>query len=81
MDSFAIGDLFFRLAEVPLLYPALQHSSLDWEFETVPSDRYCLAMDGVCSFPRGKVLGGSSVIYSRHFCCWKKQCFFLNMCS
>lgn len=28
----------------------------------MPSDRYCLAMDGVCSWPRGKVLGGSSVL-------------------
>lgn len=39
----------------------MQHSPLDWEFRTVQSDRYCLAMDGVCSWPRGKVLGGSSV--------------------
>lgn len=51
-------DLFI---EVPLLYPVMQHSPLDWEFRTVQSDRYCLAMDGVCSWPRGKVLGGSSV--------------------
>lgn len=47
---------------MPFLYPVLQHSNLDWEFETEPSDRYCLAMDGVCSWPRGKVLGGSSVL-------------------
>lgn len=47
---------------MPVLYPVLQHSTLDWEFETVPSDRYCLAMGGVCSWPRGKVLGGSSVL-------------------
>lgn len=48
---------------MPLLYPALQHSTLDWEFETEPSNKYCLAMpDGVCSWPRGKVLGGCSTI-------------------
>lgn len=29
-------------AEIPFLYPTLQHSTLDWEFETFPSDRYCL---------------------------------------
>ncbi|XP_031636385.1 glucose dehydrogenase [FAD, quinone] [Contarinia nasturtii] len=50
------------LSEVPFIYPALQHSTLDWEFETEKSDRYCLAMDGICSWPRGKVLGGSSVL-------------------
>lgn len=50
------------LVEVPVLYAALQHSTLDWEFTTVPSDKYCLAMDGVCDWPRGKVLGGSSVL-------------------
>lgn len=48
---------------MPLLYPALQHSTLDWEFETEPSDRYCLAMEnGICGWPRGKVLGGCSTI-------------------
>lgn len=52
----------FCLIEVPLLFPALQHSTLDWEFKTVQSDRYCLAMDGICDWPRGKVLGGSSVL-------------------
>lgn len=28
----------------------------------MPSEHYCLAMDGVCQWPRGKVLGGSSVL-------------------
>lgn len=40
----------------------MQHSTLDWEFETEQSNQYCLAMDGVCMWPRGKVLGGSSVL-------------------
>lgn len=52
----------FLFLEIPFLFPALQHSTLDWEFETVKSDGYCLAMDGVCSWPRGKVLGGCSVL-------------------
>ena len=51
------------LSEVPFLFPVLQHSTLDWEFETIASDRYCLgAEDGRCQWPRGKVLGGSSVL-------------------
>lgn len=63
MHTFVEFDLIRSLSEVPLFYPALQHSTLDWEFETEPSDRYCLAMqDGICGWPRGKVLGGSSVL-------------------
>lgn len=61
MLIFFLCCCLIEFAEIPLLYPALQHSSLDWEFETVQSDRYCLAMDGICQWPRGKVLGGSSV--------------------
>lgn len=53
---------FCQFIEVPLLWPAMLKSTFDWEFETVPSDRYCLAMDGLCWWPRGKVLGGSSVL-------------------
>lgn len=44
------------------MFPALQHSAMDWEYRTEPSDRSCLAMDGVSLWPRGKVLGGSSVL-------------------
>ncbi|XP_068086574.1 glucose dehydrogenase [FAD, quinone]-like [Anabrus simplex] len=51
------------LSDVPLFMPALQLSPLDWQFKTEPSDTYCLAMNGKrCSWPRGKVLGGSSVL-------------------
>lgn len=51
-----------NISDVPFLFPALQHSELDWEFQTMQSDQYCLAMGGICSWPRGKVLGGSSVL-------------------
>ncbi|XP_072934794.1 glucose dehydrogenase [FAD, quinone]-like [Epargyreus clarus] len=51
------------LSEVPVLFPTLQTSSLDWQFVTEPSDKYCLSMiDTRCKWPRGKVLGGSSVL-------------------
>lgn len=51
------------LSEVPLVFPALQQSDLDWKFQTEKSDNYCLAMNnGRCNWPRGKALGGSSVI-------------------
>lgn len=51
------------LSEIPLLYPSMQKSDLDWDYQCMPSDSYCLAMDDSrCSWPRGKVLGGSSVL-------------------
>lgn len=51
------------LSDVPVIYPTLQHSDLDWKFQTEKSDSYCLAMnDGKCNWPRGRVLGGSSTI-------------------
>lgn len=51
------------LSEVPVLFPILQTSSIDWQFVTEPSEEYCLSMvDRRCKWPRGKVLGGSSVL-------------------
>uniref|UniRef100_A0A453Z3N0 Glucose-methanol-choline oxidoreductase N-terminal domain-containing protein n=1 Tax=Anopheles quadriannulatus TaxID=34691 RepID=A0A453Z3N0_ANOQN len=51
------------LSDLPYLYPALQKGPLDWQFETEPNERFCQGMRGNrCSWPRGKVLGGSSVL-------------------
>lgn len=51
------------LSEVPQVFPSLQLSELDWKFKTEYSGTSCLAMqDGLCNWPRGKVLGGSSTI-------------------
>nr|CAD7438272.1 unnamed protein product [Timema bartmani] len=51
------------LSDIPLLMPTLQLSPLDWQFKTEPSGNYCLGMhEGRCNWPRGKVLGGSSVL-------------------
>ncbi|CAG5044480.1 unnamed protein product [Parnassius apollo] len=51
------------LSDVPSLFPVLQTSSIDWQFVTEPSEEYCLGMvDRRCKWPRGKVLGGSSVL-------------------
>lgn len=56
------GDETF-LSEVPQLFPSLQESELDWKFKTEYSGAYCLAYnDGRCSWPRGRALGGSSVL-------------------
>ncbi|XP_044260506.1 uncharacterized protein LOC123008646 [Tribolium madens] len=51
------------LTDLPLLFPTLQLSPFDWQFKTQPGEKYCKAMTkGQCNWPRGKVLGGSSVL-------------------
>lgn len=51
------------LTDLPLLFPTLQLSPFDWQFKTQPGERYCRGMvRGECNWPRGKVLGGSSVL-------------------
>ncbi|XP_076624422.1 uncharacterized protein LOC143343416 [Colletes latitarsis] len=52
-----------EITDVPALNPFLQVSPFSWNFKTEPSDKYCLgSSDRRCIWPRGKVLGGSSVL-------------------
>lgn len=53
-----------EISDIPLLASYVQLSELDWKYQTSPSaSRYCLGMNGGrCNWPRGKVLGGSSVL-------------------
>ncbi|KAL6259292.1 hypothetical protein P5V15_009211 [Pogonomyrmex californicus] len=52
-----------EISDVPLLAGYLQLSQLDWQYKTEPQGDACLAMEnGRCNWPRGKVLGGSSVL-------------------
>lgn len=44
------------------MYPSLQLTPLDWQFQTEPSDKCCLNQKGRSKWPRGKVIGGSSVL-------------------
>ncbi|XP_050464724.1 glucose dehydrogenase [FAD, quinone]-like [Cataglyphis hispanica] len=52
------------LMDIPLAVPLLQLSNdINWKYRTKPSNRYCLGMDNnSCNWPRGKVMGGSSVL-------------------
>lgn len=51
------------LSDIPLLYPSLQRTSVDWQYKTEPSHSSCLGFNGNrSSWPRGKVIGGSSVL-------------------
>jgi choline dehydrogenase-like flavoprotein len=53
------------VSDVPSLAGFLQLTDLDWKYKTKPHPKraYCAAMKGdSCNWPRGKVLGGSSVL-------------------
>lgn len=52
-----------EISDVPSLAAYLQLSKLDWQYKTEPSKSSCLGMkNNRCNWPRGKVLGGSSVL-------------------
>ncbi|XP_060533289.1 glucose dehydrogenase [FAD, quinone] isoform X2 [Cylas formicarius] len=52
-----------EISDVPLLAAYLQLSQLDWKYKSEPQGQACLAMNnGRCNWPRGKVIGGSSVL-------------------
>lgn len=51
------------ISDIPALLLALERTPYDWQFQTEPSNDYCIGMnDRRCRWPRGKVLGGSSVL-------------------
>ncbi|KAL2716017.1 hypothetical protein V1478_013693 [Vespula squamosa] len=53
------------VSDVPALSFFLQDSKMDWKYRTQPQDSACQAMkDKRCRWPRGKALGGSSVLNS-----------------
>jgi choline dehydrogenase len=52
-------------SDVPALVSFLQLTEMDWKYQTTPpgNKAYCQAMIGDrCNWPRGKVMGGSSVL-------------------
>lgn len=51
------------LSDIPLLSGLNQITSLNWGYKTDPVPGACLSLTGgVCNWPRGRVLGGTSVI-------------------
>ncbi|CAH0751088.1 unnamed protein product [Diatraea saccharalis] len=49
------------LFEIPVLGPMLHNSVFDWQYETIPQQNACLAMNyKKCKLPQGKIVGGSS---------------------
>jgi len=53
----------YSMAEIPHESLNLQRTSADWAFQTVPQNNSCYGLkDKRSNWPRGKVLGGSSVL-------------------
>ncbi|XP_038217472.1 glucose dehydrogenase [FAD, quinone]-like [Zerene cesonia] len=51
------------LMDIPILANYLQFTSANWKYKTKPSDKYCTGFaNHQCNWPRGKVVGGSSVL-------------------
>ncbi|XP_069673372.1 glucose dehydrogenase [FAD, quinone]-like isoform X2 [Periplaneta americana] len=58
------------IMDVPILTTWFQFTEVNWKYKTVPSNNVCLSMENrQCSYPRGKVMGGSTsinyMIYTR----------------
>ncbi|CAD7079886.1 unnamed protein product [Hermetia illucens] len=48
-------------SEVPQWFSAMQLTNYDWQYQTEPAKKSCLAMRGSkCNWPRGRQLGGTS---------------------
>ncbi|KAG5900277.1 hypothetical protein JTB14_000804 [Gonioctena quinquepunctata] len=51
------------LMDFPILANYLQFTESNWQYKTEPSGKFCMGMDNnQCNWPRGKVVGGSSVL-------------------
>jgi len=50
------------MAHIPAMVGFLQNSPIDWMYRTEVQEHAGLAMGGVSHWPRGKVLGGSSIL-------------------
>ncbi|XP_026740786.1 glucose dehydrogenase [FAD, quinone]-like [Trichoplusia ni] len=51
------------IMDIPIVANYLQFTPANWGYKTVPSDRYCAGFENKqCKWPRGKVVGGSSVL-------------------
>lgn len=48
--------------DIPAFLSSAVGSMYDWKYVTVPQKNACLAYGGVCEWPRGRVLGGTSVL-------------------
>jgi len=50
------------ISHIPAMVGLLQLTDMDWQYKTVKQEGSNLGMGGVSSWPRGRVLGGSSML-------------------
>ncbi|XP_014294780.1 L-sorbose 1-dehydrogenase [Halyomorpha halys] len=50
------------ITNTPYLSVFSQNSEKDWNYTSVPQKNACAEQNGVCPYPRGRVMGGSSAI-------------------
>lgn len=51
------------IMDIPIVANYLQFTSANWKYKTKPSSKYCAGFENQqCNWPRGKVVGGSSVL-------------------
>lgn len=49
--------------DIPIVANYLQFTTANWGYKTKPSNKYCTGFENQqCNWPRGKVIGGSSVL-------------------
>lgn len=49
--------------DIPMMVHYLQNYNVNWHYKTERSESFCLGMENnQCNWPRGKVMGGSSVL-------------------
>ncbi|KAG7303451.1 hypothetical protein JYU34_011970 [Plutella xylostella] len=59
------GDREQSFMDVPVLATLLQFTDANWHYYTEPQKSGCVGMKGGrCAWPRGRVVGGSSVLHS-----------------
>uniref|UniRef100_T1IF85 GMC_OxRdtase_N domain-containing protein n=3 Tax=Rhodnius prolixus TaxID=13249 RepID=T1IF85_RHOPR len=57
------GGPEIMMMNIPMLAPMLQFTSANWRYYSEPSKHACMGLKGGrCPLPRGKVMGGSSVL-------------------
>lgn len=56
------------LTNVPILQLKFVRTSIDWQFPSVPTKGYALDQNNLVTLPRGKVLGGTSVLNGLLYC-------------
>jgi len=70
-----------EISDVPLFAGYTQLTEFDWKYQTSPPSTsvYCLAMVGDrCKWPRGKVLGGSSVLNAMIYVRGNRQVYLFH---